>query len=105
MAGAARASVFGALGAMMANLGVAASEPDLELGAYLSAECTSCHRADAVNQGIPNIFGIPSVVTVQALEQYRTGSRINEAMRNVARSLSEEEISAVAAYLEQASPW
>jgi cytochrome c553 len=37
------------------------------------------------------------------MEQYRSGARINEVMRNVARSLGDEEVAALAAYLEQAS--
>jgi cytochrome c len=81
-----------------------AAADDLELGEYLASECVSCHRSDAVNQGIPNIFGIPRVVFVQAMEQYRDGSRINEIMRNVVRSLDDDEIAALAAYLEQAVP-
>ena len=81
----------------------AASEPDLELGEYLAAECTGCHRADAINQGIPTIYGMPPVLFAQAMAQYLDGTRSNEIMRNVARSLSEEDIDALAAYLEQAS--
>ena len=80
----------------------AGEPPDLELGEYLSTECTTCHRPDAVNAGIPNIFGLPSVVFIQAMEQYRDGTRINQVMKNVARSLSVEEIAALAAYMQQA---
>jgi len=104
MAAPARAALLALVSTVLAEANVAAVEPDLELGEHLSSECTACHRADAVNEGIPNIFGRPGVVIVQALEQYRDGSRINAAMRSVARSLSEEDVASLAAYLEQASP-
>lgn len=78
--------------------------PDLELGEYLSTECTTCHRPDAVNAGIPNIFGLPAVVFTQTMEQYRDGTRINKIMINVARSLADEEIASLAAYMELQKP-
>jgi cytochrome c len=81
----------------------AGAADDLELGECLAAECTACHDPSAVGRGIPNIVGMPRVVFVQAMEQYRSGARINEVMRNVARSLGDEEVAALAAYLEQAS--
>lgn len=84
---------------------VAANEPDLEFGEYLSGECTTCHRADMVNDGIPSMFGLPERVFLERMGEYRGGERDNEIMRNVARSLSEEELAALAAYLEQAVPW
>ena len=61
---------------------------DLELGEYLASECTTCHRDDARNEGIPTIFGIPRGVFVMTMNQYRNGARDNQAMRSVAQSLS-----------------
>ena len=81
-----------------------ANEPDLELGEYLSAECTTCHRADMVNDGIPSMFGLPEHVFIDRMGQYRDGRRDNEIMRNVAGSLDDEELAALAAYLRQAVP-
>ena len=83
---------------------VAASEPDLELGEFLAAECTSCHRADMVNDGIPSMFGLPEHIFLERMGQYRDGIRDNEIMRNVAGSLNDEEMAALAAYLRQAVP-
>lgn len=97
------AGLFVALAATVP--GARAAGPDLELGEHLASECTTCHRADSVNQGIPGIFGIPSVVFIQTMEQYRDGTRTNDAMINVANSLTDEDIAALAAYLEQASPY
>lgn len=93
------------LALLVAASSARADGPDLELGEYLAAECTTCHREDAINRGIPAIYGIPKVVFVQAMEQYRDGSRTNKVMRNVARSLTDEDIAALAAYLEHASPY
>lgn len=79
-------------------------KPDLELGEYLSAECTTCHRRDRVNQGIPSIFGRPKVLFLQAMRQYQKGIRPNQEMQNIARSLSEEDLVSLGAYFELKSP-
>ena len=79
-------------------------KPDLELGEYLSSECTTCHRKDQVNRGIPGIFGKPKVLFLQAMRQYQDGTRPNQVMQNIARSLSEEELVSLGAYFELAAP-
>jgi cytochrome c len=77
------------------NPGVAA---DLAYGEYLSSECVTCHRAPAKERAIPAIIGLPQSYFVNALRDFRAGRRANPLMQNVARSLDDEQIEALAAY-------
>jgi cytochrome c553 len=71
---------------------------DLAYGEYLASECITCHQV-AVDEGaIPAIVGLPRPYFVNALRDYRAGRRTNPVMQNVARSLNDEQIEALAAY-------
>jgi cytochrome c len=70
----------------------------LAYGKHLSGECSSCHRIDGVDNGIPSITGWPGDDFVATMEFYRTGARPNPAMVSVAKSLDEDQIRALAAY-------
>ena len=75
-----------------------AGAADLAYGEYLASECVTCHRA-AVDEGvIPAIVGLPRSYFVSALRDYRAGRRDNVVMQNVARSLDDDQIEALAAY-------
>jgi len=71
---------------------------DLAYGEYLASECASCHRAAANDGAIPAIVGLPAQDFVNLLRDYRTGRRSNPVMQNVARSLDNAQIEALAAY-------
>ncbi len=75
---------------------------DPEYGAYLAGECTTCHRTDGTDQGIPSITGWPFDDFVIALHAYKRGKRVHPAMQLVAGRLSDEEIAALAAYFGEA---
>lgn len=84
------------IGTMIArNPGLAA---DLAYGEYLAAECVTCHRAAVEEGAIPAIVGLPTRYFVNALRDYRAGRRANPIMQNVARSLDDRGIEALAAY-------
>ena len=70
----------------------------LALGRHLARDCSSCHRLDGVNNGIPSIIGWSPDRFIATLNFYRDGSRQNAAMVSVTKSLSEEEVRALAAY-------
>ena len=70
----------------------------LALGRHLARECTSCHRIDGVDNGIPSITGWAASDFVTTMGFYRTGARPNQAMVSVAQSLSDDEVKALAAY-------
>lgn len=77
---------------------VPASAADLAYGEYLSAECITCHRTTVDEGAIPAIVGLPKQYFVNALRDYRAGRRANAVMQNVARSLDDEQVEALAAY-------
>ena len=73
-------------------------------GEYLSGECLTCHRLDESAGQIPAIFGWPEDKFVEILAMYKHGARENAAMRNVAASLGDEEMAALARYFARQTP-
>jgi cytochrome c553 len=73
-----------------------------DYGEYLSGECMSCHRACATPAAIPALRPLSADRIVEALREYQSGKRTNPVMVSVARALSEEQISALAAYFAAA---
>jgi cytochrome subunit of sulfide dehydrogenase len=68
-------------------------------GAQLAAMCASCHRLDGRDQGIPSIVGLDKRKLADMMEAFKSGKRSSQIMNVVARSLSTEEIAALADYL------
>ncbi|HCL62184.1 MAG TPA: cytochrome c4 Flags: Precursor [Rhizobiales bacterium] len=68
-------------------------------GAQLAAMCASCHRLDGRDHGIPSIIGLDEKKLVETMEAFRSGKRSSQIMNVVARSLSTDEIAALADYL------
>lgn len=67
-------------------------------GQHLARECTSCHRLDGVDNGIPSIIGLAPDLFIATMKFYREGIRINPVMVSVASSLSDEQVSALAVF-------
>ncbi|WP_170335307.1 c-type cytochrome [Ruegeria arenilitoris] len=74
------------------------TQPDLELGAYLSAQCVTCHQKGSENEGIPNIAGLSSKDFVAAMQAYKQNDRAHPIMQMLAARLNDDEIAALAAY-------
>ena len=72
-----------------------------DYGEYLSSECTPCHRLSGDGDGIPAITGWPIDIFVTVMESYREGAQENEAMKSVVKSLSKEDIEALAVFFEK----
>jgi cytochrome c553 len=88
-----------AAAALLAVLPIARADPTImELGEHLAQECTSCHRKDGTEKGIPPIVGwaVPEFVTTMRF--YKTGERTNPAMVSVAKSLDDDQLTALAVY-------
>lgn len=66
--------------------------------------CITCHGTDGRGMaagGFPRLAGLPAEYVTKQLRDFRAGLRINPIMQPVAKSLSDEEIEAVAkAYAE-----
>jgi cytochrome c len=82
----------------------AAVAADPAYGAYLASECATCHGAPTGEGAIPAIVGLPRQYFVNALRDYRAGRRTNPVMQNVARSLDDAQIAALAAYFASLKP-
>jgi cytochrome c len=92
---------LGAIGLLIAT-GPAPADELFDYGAYLSSECTTCHRLDGGgDHAIPPIIGWPEDLFIQTIDRYRRGVLTNAIMRNVARSLGEEETAALARFFSQ----
>lgn len=79
-----------------------AIQGDPEYGAYLAGECTTCHRTDGTDEGIPSITGWPLDDFMIALHAYKRGKRVHPVMQMVAGRLLDEEIAALAAHFREA---
>lgn len=77
---------------------------DAEYGAWLSGECTTCHRVDGTDAGIPTITGLPERQFVRAMRGYQRGARSHQVMEMIAKRLNDEEIAALAAYFATLTP-
>ena len=73
---------------------ILALKGDLEYGAYLSSECTTCHQADGDDAGIPSITGWAEEDFVVAMHAYKVKHRVHPVMQMMAGRLSDEEIAA-----------
>ena len=79
--------------------------PDkLAYGKHLSQECTTCHRRDGTDKGIPSIIGLKEDFFVATMKFYQTGARTNQTMNSVAQALNEEQLQALAAYFATLKP-
>ncbi|NKB16314.1 MAG: hypothetical protein HC774_04690 [Sphingomonadales bacterium] len=94
--------VVATLGA--ATGGHADSAKLIRYGEHLSQECTTCHRRDGVDNGIPSILGMNIEEFVATLKYYQTGARSNPAMMSVAQSLDDQQIEALASYFATLTP-
>jgi cytochrome c len=79
---------------------ILALEGDVEYGAYLSGECTTCHLADGGEGDIPQIHGLGTEYFVTALHAYKAKHLENEVMQMIAGRMSDDEIAALAAYFQ-----
>lgn len=67
-------------------------------GQHLAGECTSCHRIDGTDNGIPSIIGWDRSEFIATMSFYKQGQRTNAAMQSVAQSLEDAQVEALAIY-------
>lgn len=72
---------------------------DAARGARLAAICSSCHRLDGRDKGIPTIAGMDQKQLVASMAAFKSGARASQIMHAVALMLSDEEIATLANYL------
>tara|TARA_R110000868_G_scaffold27064_7_gene103425 strand:- start:138 stop:443 length:306 start_codon:yes stop_codon:yes gene_type:complete len=92
-------ALIAALVSFISVSGSIASEGDVEYGAYLAAECASCHRSGAAaDEPIPSIEGWDEATFVTVMQSFRRKERDNVAMQTIAAALDDEQMAALAAY-------
>ncbi|GJL80649.1 MAG: hypothetical protein DHS20C01_02830 [marine bacterium B5-7] len=82
-----------------------AAPGDADAGQAKSQTCAACHNADGNSQNpiYPILAGQYRNYLVQALHEYRSGSRNNPIMKGFAAGLSDEDILDLAAYFSSQS--
>lgn len=91
-------ALIGLLIASEASPALADETKLLAYGRHLASECSSCHRIDGVDNGIPSITGWATPHFIETMGYYRSGARTNKVMISVAQSLDAEQVEALAAY-------
>ena len=76
----------------------------LAQGKYIASMCTTCHQPDKSFEGIPPILGYKADKMVEMIMEYKESVEQNEVMENIAKSLSKDEIRALALYLASLKP-
>ena len=73
---------------------------DATLGKKKSATCALCHGSNGIStkDNYPNLAGQKEAYLVKALTDFRSGSRKDPLMSNIAKSLSDDDINNLAAY-------
>lgn len=77
---------------------------DRELGEYISTQCVTCHQVSGQYKGIPAIVGWPEESFVAIMDEYRHKKRSNAVMQTIASGLTDDEVSALAAYFGSLTP-
>lgn len=77
---------------------------DVAFGEYLSGQCTTCHQLSGKDNGIPSIVGWDEEAFVAVMGSYKNKERENKVMQNIAASLNDEDIAALAAYFKTIQP-
>jgi cytochrome c553 len=78
----------------------AAQAQDVAVGRRKALACQACHGLDGLSKlpDAPNLAAQPAAYIERELRAYRSGARRSEVMSVAAKSLSDADISDVAAY-------
>jgi cytochrome c553 len=74
---------------------------DADLGKRKAAQaCAACHGAQGISMAprTPHLAGQDPDYLMEQLRHYRSGKRLHEVMAVIARSLSEQDLEAIAAW-------
>jgi P-type Cu2+ transporter len=72
---------------------------DADQGAQLAAMCTSCHRLDGHDHGIPSIVGMDELTLARTVQAFKSGERTSQIMHVISLSLTAADVAVVAHYL------
>lgn len=66
--------------------------------------CIGCHGIDSYKTAFPEVYHVPKIAgqsqqyIIKALQAYRSGERPHPSMQGIAKTLSDQEMAALAAY-------
>jgi cytochrome c553 len=95
---------FGLVVALSASLSAQAADGDPQAGKQKSQMCEGCHGIAGYRTAYPVVYTVPKLggqsaaYIVKALQDYRSGARTHPSMNSVAASLSDQDMSDLAAY-------
>jgi cytochrome c553 len=83
-----------------ATVATTASAGDIAAGKKRSATCAGCHGADGISAvpHYPNLAGQQEAYIILTLKGFRDGTRENNVMNAMAKSLSDADIENLAAF-------
>jgi cytochrome c553 len=85
--------------ALLGAVGTTLAAGDASAGKAKSAVCAGCHGANGEGKDKnPALAGKPEAAAVQALKDYKSGTRKNPVMKTFAASLSDQDMANLAAY-------
>ena len=76
-------------------------------GALKVQMCQGCHGIEGWRTAFPEVYSVPRIAgqheayLVKALQEYKSGERSHPSMRAIAASLSDKDMSDIAAYYAQ----
>jgi cytochrome c553 len=91
----------------IALIGVTQAADDATKGASIATEvCAGCHGADgnSIATTFPKLAGQQKVYLLRELKDYKSGKRVSEIMAPLVATLSEDDLSNLAAYYAKQKP-
>src|SRR5215467_11752694 len=82
---------------------ILAQQPDSNPGRDLAAACASCHASNSAS-AIPSLAGKDPSELLRMMQDFRSGKRQATVMHQLARGYTDEQVQAIAAYLEAQKP-
>ena len=92
------------LAAVQAHAQQGAKKGDAEAAKGKTSMCIGCHGIPDYHTAYPEVYHVPMIAgqspqyIVKALQAYRAGERSHPSMQGIAKSLSDKDIEALAAY-------
>ena len=85
--------------AWLGAFGVAFAAGDVQVGKAKTGACAACHGPDGAGVGSnPPLAGESEEQIVHALQDFKSGKRVNPVMKAMASMLSDQETSNIGAY-------
>ena len=97
-------AALGIVLALVAGPAAAQSTQDAGKAAPSVSMCVGCHGIPYYQTAYPSVYHVPKIAgqsrqyIVNALKAYRAGDRSHPSMQGIAKSLSDDDMAALAAY-------